>query len=386
MAGAVRGEDDVGMGFAKWLTMTSEKERTNMDIDENGPQPVSGNVVGMAKKAVKVTSTFVLSVLLFVLGWIILSFYAVYFAFRGFGQVTLRPLHRIGYEVFGEAEPTAVLAKDQPGGIVELMTDFLTSNMVDLVIILPMLGFVLVLVLLIAKGDMVKKMMCTVKLKCANGWHGMINQCVFFVLAVGVLCLLPECGLLGEDWSLVMYFIGLIGAVFAVACKVLIVLIRACLHRRIFWRSWAAGMLFFLLSGCIFAYESYVEGQSWWRRKVIEKRIYVDYPGWKYSQEVAGVERESINAKIAAVKDELQARFDLEYEKLKSVEELWKIELPQGAHVSSRYRQNLIERNCLKVVSSILEQDKQLCVRCLGVPIEWLAEAMKCPEPSYRSD
>lgn len=142
--------------------------------------------------------------------------------------------------------------------------------------------------------------MCTVKLKCSNGWYDVIRHCAFFVIAVGVMRLLGKCGLglLGGDWSLAVYFIGLVWAAFAVVCKVLIVLTRLCLHRKIFWCPCAAEMLFFLLSGCILAHESYVEGQSWWKRKVIDERIYADYPGWKYPHEITTAERESINAPL----------------------------------------------------------------------------------------
>lgn len=287
----------------------------------------------------------------------------------------IRRVQRIGYEVFGGVNPTTVLAKDQAGDFVELMTDFLTSNMVGLAIILTMLGFVLVLVLLIARRDVVKKMLGAVKSKCPNGWYEVIGHCAFFGLAVGVLCLLCW-SLLGWDWSLEMCFLGLLGALFAVVCKVTSVLVRACLRRKVFWCPWTAEMLLFFLAVCVFAHESNVKGQNWRRRRVIAEMIYADNPGWKYPHEVTAAERESINAKIAAVKDELQARFDLEYEKLNSAGKLGKITLFRGVHIymQDRWQRRLAEENAQNVVSSVLEQDKQLRDRLHGVPVEWLAE------------
>lgn len=105
---------------------------------------------------------------------------------------------------------------------------------------------------------------------------------------------------------------------------------------------------------------------------------------WKYPSQVLPWEEKSFDEKIETGKAELQKRFDSEYARMCEAGELERIGPFEGEF---RYRYNRAKndmriRNARTVVSRLLEQDATLRSHYDGVPLEWIAFKVNCPDPS----
>ena len=88
---------------------------------------------------------------------------------------------------------------------------------------------------------------------------------------------------------------------------------------------------------------------------------------------------------IASVKDEMQALFDVEYDRLNKAGKLAKISQGNN-YLYDRAKRRMAEENALTVVRGVLMQNEGMRKRCEGIPVEWIVAAMKCPDPSIRDE
>ena len=107
--------------------------------------------------------------------------------------------------------------------------------------------------------------------------------------------------------------------------------------------------------------------------------------GWKFPHDVSAEERNEIRSKIEAVRLDLQKSSDAMYPRLLKEGKLKTINRFNGQDMPYRYegyRRDVQKENCKTVILAVLDEDSGLKDKCDGIPIEWLVEAVKVPEPS----